>query len=155
MEKTLKLSADQAKAMLGKDSIMDALIKANFSNKDLGINIADQIKNFDDVLALNGKTKEEFAKITQFDQPHQVSGKMAEEIALAYNGGEVLHIDGKTKIYYAWMRYSTSGFGFYYANYAYVCTYAALGSRRGFKTPEHAEHAYKTFPEVYASAANG
>jgi hypothetical protein len=154
MEKTLKLNADQAKAMLGKDSIMDALIKANFTNKELGFKITDQIKSFEDALAYNGVSMEEFTKNTAFDLPHQVAGKKIEQIALALNEGVRMQYDGSTSLYYPYFSVG-SGVGFSSYGFCYDNSDSVVGSRLCYRTRELAIYAGKQFASIYEEYLNG
>lgn len=154
MEKTLKLTADQAKKMLGKDNIMDALIKANFTNKELGFKITDQIKTFEDAIAYNGVSIEDFTKSTAFDMPHHVAQKKIEQIALALNEGTPMKYDGSTSLYYPYFLVG-SGVGFSCSDFICDSSCSYVGSRLCYRTKELSIYAGKQFTNIYEEYLNG
>lgn len=148
MKKTLELTADQAKGMLGKDDLMDALIKANFSGKELGLNIMDRIKSHQDALDWKGETIEDFNWRTERDTDQQKATKELEDIADALRDGNELG----SYWYYPYFKKVAkpgSGVGFAYHGYYYDDDRSYVCARLCVDTADKAIYMGKQFESIY------
>lgn len=151
MEKTLKLTAMQAIALLGKDEAFDALIRANFTEQELSLEMSDRIKTLEDALDFNGKTKVRFQWETERDTDQQKATKEWEEIAQALRGGKELSLTDKW--YYPWMkRNAGSGSRFSYGDSYYELDRALVGARLCVDTAKNATYLGTQFPDILTRA---
>lgn len=150
MKRTLELTADQAKGMLGKDTVMDALIKANFSGKELGLNIMDRLKTFQDALDITGETLENFEKRTEYDDDQEKAGKQLSVIYKAIREGV------KTGRFYPYFyNPSGSGSGFSYCASGCDDVDSFVGARHTADTSEKAVYVGKQFTAIHERYING
>ena len=116
--------------------------------------ITEIVKTFEDALAYNGETAEQFAHRTQFDSPDDIAIKKVKVICLALNEGEVLQYDGKRWLYYPWFDVTGSGSGFSFYDCYYGYSHSSVGSRLCLKSSELAEYAGKQFTSEFEAALN-
>lgn len=155
MEKTLKLTADQAIKMLGKNDQLDELIKANFTTAELSVKITDRIKTFQDALDYNGETLDQFNARTANDSPDEVGYKKLKVIVQALNEGVVMNYNDVNEYkYYPWFYAAGSGSGFSFGDYGYVYSGSIVGARLCFKSKELAIYAGKQFTAEYNEFIN-
>lgn len=159
MKKLLELTAEQAKGMLGKDEIMDALIKANFSNKELGMNIMERVKNELDAYKELGYKREDYLPIknkamSQEKYDSLVALTDAEIVCEALNEGvELKFADSNQRKYRVWVEHDgLAGFGFH-VTYGDL-TRTNAGSRLYFATDELAEYFGRNFIHLINKISN-
>jgi len=156
MKKSIELNIDQAKGLLGQNSALDVLLKANFTPIELGLKTQDVFKSFADVLAFHNETAEQFAERTANDTPDEVGYKKCKMIVYALNGGKYLdYKDAGVYKYYPWFNSAGSGSGFSFFVYAYVYVRSDVVSRLLLETSALAEYAGKTFTAEYNEFING
>lgn len=151
--KTLKITALLASQMLGQNPAFDALIKSNFTDKELSVNIMDRIKTFEDALEYTGETIENFNLRTKNLVPHKLAQEKIEVIVLALNEGKVMKYDGTTRLYYPYFNVESSGFSFdgcYYLN-----SISSVSSRLCYRSADLAIYAGKQFTALYEIYLNG
>lgn len=111
-----------------------------------------KIKTFEDALAYNGETIEQFNERTKSMSPDTVGYEKIKSIVLALNEGENVK-----RGYYPWFWKEEQGSGvglsFYDGGYAYDC--ASVGARLLFKTSELATYAGQQFIREYDEHING
>lgn len=113
--------------------------------------ITELIKSWEDVLAYNGETQEQFDHRTQFDDQNDKDIKVWKAICLALNEGELLKYDGKTHLYFPYLYSAGSGSGFSFYDCTYDDSFSYVGSRLCLKESRLAIHAGKTFtPQLKA-----
>lgn len=147
MEKTLKITALLATKMLGQNAAFDALIRSNFTEKELSLDITDRIKTFEDSLEYNGETLKQFEARTKNLDARKVVLEKLESITLALNEGKIMKYDGSTNLYYPFFEVSRSGFSFY--GYRYTYSSSRVSSRLCFVESRLAVYAGKQFTELY------
>lgn len=156
MKKTIELTVDQAKGLVGQNSALDVLLKANFTSKELGLNPQDVFKSFADVLAFHNETAEQFAERTANDTPDEVGYKKCKMIVYALNGGKYLdYKDASVYKYYPWFNSTGSGSGFSFFDDIYDFDFSFVVSRLLLETSALAEYAGKTFTAEYNEFING
>lgn len=148
MKKQLTLTVDQAKAMLGKDTSLDELIKANFTAKELCVNIIDQIDSLQAALDYNGKTLERFLWETERDTDQQKATKELEEIATALKEGKELEM-GDYWYYPYFRKPAGSGSGFSFDDCSCDHVGSAVGSRLCVDSSEKATYMGNQFTSIY------
>jgi len=155
MEKTLKLTLDQAKAMLGKSTELDALINANFSQQELSLKITDRIKTFQDALNYTGESLQDFEERTALDSVDEKAYKKLKVIVLALNEGKSMdYSDTDVYKYYPWFNAAGSGSGFSYYDSYYDSTFSFVGARLCLKSRELAKYAGQQFLKEYNEYIN-
>ena len=112
--------------------------------------ITDKIKSFEDALAANGETLEQFNERTKNDTPDEVGYKKVKAIVLALNEGETVKSG-----YWPWFRRVSSGVGLSYDVYVYDYVFAAVGSRLLLKSSSLARYAGEQFPAEYKEWIDG
>lgn len=150
MEKSIKLTVDQAKKLVGQNAALDVILKANFTCKELGLKPQDLFKTFADILTFHGETAEQFAERTKYDTVDERGYKKCKMIVYAMNGGK--HV---TEGYYPWFNSTGSGSGFSFFGCIYVNAFSTVGSRLLFEDSSHATYAGKTFLAEYSEHING
>lgn len=156
MEKTLKMTNVLAAGLLGKDAAIDALIKANFTEKELSVSIMDRIKDLADALEYNGETLDQFNKRTEHDEDHEKAYKELCVIALALNEGKRMDYSNTNVYkYYPYFYAAGSGSGFSCTGFSCAYDFSAVGSRLCVNTSEKATYMGKQFIEIYNRYING
>lgn len=114
------------------------------------MNSTDKIKSFEDALAANGETLEQFNERTKNDTPDEVGYKKVKAIVLALNEGETVKSG-----YWPWFRRLSSGVGL--SCYVYVLdgVYANVGSRLLLKSSSLARYAGEQFAAEYKEWIDG
>lgn len=114
------------------------------------MNITEKIKSFEDALAANGETLDQFNERTKNDTPDEVGYKKIKAIVLALNEGETVKSG-----YWPWFRRVSSGVGLSF----YACDYdvgsAFVGSRLLLKSSSLARYAGEQFPAEYKEWIDG
>lgn len=112
--------------------------------------ITDKIKSFEDALAANGETLEQFNERTKNDTPDEVGYKKVKAIVLALNEGETVKSG-----YWPWFRRVSSGVGLSYDVCGRDGGYAYVGSRLLLKSSSLARYAGEQFPAEYKEWIDG
>lgn len=152
MKKVIEITTEQAKSLYGKDEAWNAILRANFSGSELGINIMDLLDSFEAALEINGETIEEFNKRTEHDDDQERAGK---ELAAIYKAIRQGNEDGRYYPYFNNPNRSGSGSGFSFDAYGYVCVYSFVGARLTADTAEKATFVGKKFTSIYQRYING
>lgn len=150
MKKSIELTIDQAKGLVGQNAALDVILKANFSGKELGLKPQDLFGSFADILAFHNETAEQFAERTKHDTVDERGYKKCKMIVFAMNGGK--HV---TEGYYPWFYSAGSGSGFSYYDFYYDSVFSFVGSRLLFEESSNAIYAGKTFLAEYSEHING
>lgn len=114
------------------------------------MNSTDKIKSFEDALAANGETLEQFNERTKNDTPDEVGYKKVKAIVLALNEGEIVKSG-----YWPWFRRVSSGVGLSFCDYDVGCGNAAVGSRLLLKSSSLARYAGEQFTAEYKEWIDG
>lgn len=111
--------------------------------------VTERISEFEDVLADQNITVEQFKRMTENDTDDEVAYKKLKLIACALNEGWVP--DWTNSNEYKWWPYFkyTAGFGFSCTLYGGWSSGALVGSRLVFKTKELAVYAAEQFKDIY------
>lgn len=110
------------------------------------VNIRDRVNNFDDILAISGKTMDDIAR--PGDTEDEIAYKQAKLIALVYNEGAVLDpLNTDQYKYYPWHKISGSGLSC--LGFDYWFSYSNVGVRLCFKNEDDAIDAGKKFIDIY------
>jgi hypothetical protein len=150
MKKSIELTVDQAKGLVGQNAALDIILKANFTGTELGLRPQDLFGSFDDILAFHNETADQFAERTKNDTVDERGYKKCKMIVFAMNGGK--HV---TKGYYPWFNSAGSGSGFSYDDCGYDYGHSFVGSRLLFEESSNAIYAGKTFLTEYGEHING
>ena len=114
------------------------LLENLFGKKVFQLDIKDRLKTFDDVLAENNITKDEFEKSCQGLTSDEIGYRKEKLIVAAYNENKLPDFtDGTTKYYPIFKMGSPSGVGFSFCDYDCWDTGSVVGSRLVF----HGENA--------------
>ena len=151
--KNLKITALLASQMLGQNPAFDMLIKSNFTEKELSVNIMDRIKTFEDALEYNRESLKDFNHRTKNLTPHKLALEKLETIVLALNEGKQLKYDGVTRLYYPYFHVNTGvGFSFYVCIFNY--SYSFVSSRLCLISSDLAIYIGNQFTSLYEAYLN-
>ncbi len=127
--KSLSLTDKEARDFYatGNEALKSKLAET-FGSGFFSQKITDRIGDFNDILAISGRTMESIAR--DGDTPDEVAYKQAKLIAEVYNEGTVLDPNNKNQYkYYPWFEI-TPGSGFGLSFYGYDCWLSGAGRRR-------------------------
>jgi len=147
IDKANALKAHEEASIKGK-----SLLENLFGKKVFLKDVKDRIKNFDDVLAENGISREDFETSCKGLEPDEIAYRMAKLVCLAFNEGWLPDWTNSNQYkYFPWFNMgSSSGVGFSYHGYDAWDTLSSVGSRLCFKSSDLAKHAGKLFEqEIY------
>ena len=114
------------------------------------MNITEKIKSFEDALAANGETLDQFNERTKNDTPDEVGYKKIKAIVLALNEGETVKSG-----YWPWFRRVSSGVGLSCGDDGHVSGFASVRSRLLLKSSSLARYAGEQFPAEYKEWIDG
>lgn len=137
------MSVELAKELMGENPAIDALIKANFSDKELALDVKSRIKSYVDACNDQGITPlniSAFSALPSIDQVHAFASHRVTTVIRSLNEGWVPDWNNSSeRKYYVWYQFG-SGVGFSYGVYGYDRSYSAVGSRLHFKSEELAKY---------------
>lgn len=129
-----------------------SLLENLFGKKVFLKEIKDRIKNFDDVLAENKISREDFEASCKGLEPDEIAYRMAKLVCMAFNEGWLPDWTNSNEYKYApyFKMGSSSGVGFSYYDFDDWCTVSNVGSRLCFKSADLAKYAGQLFEqEIY------
>ncbi|MFV5697782.1 hypothetical protein ACM55H_05385 [Flavobacterium sp. ZT3R17] len=147
IDKANALKAHEEASIKGK-----SLLENLFGKKVFLKDVKDRIKNFDDVLAENGISREDFETSCKGLEPDEIAYRMAKLVCIAFNEGWLPDWTNSNEYKYApyFRMGSSSGVGFSYHDYDVWAASSGVGSRLCFKSSDLASHAGKLFEqEIY------
>jgi hypothetical protein len=143
MKKTIEMTSELAKELLGTNPAIDVIIRANFTAKDLGLDVKGRIKSYADACADQGITPltlKAFSGLPSIDQVHAFASHRVTTIIRSLNEGWVPDwSDDNQRKYYVWYTYG-SGVGFSCGDFSCDRASSAVGSRLHFKSEELARY---------------
>jgi len=149
------LQIDKANALKAHEEANQkgkSLLENLFGKKVFLKEVKDRIKNFDDVLAENGISREDFETSCKGLEPDEIAYRMAKLVCLAFNEGWLPDWTNSNEgKYVPWFRMSSSsGVGFSFDDCVIWCSVSLVGSRLCFKSTDLAKHAGQLFEqEIY------
>ena len=147
IDKANALKAHEEASIKGK-----SLLENLFGKKVFLKDVKDRIKNFDDVLAENGISREDFETSCKGLEPDEIAYRMAKLVCLAFNEGWLPDWTNSNQYkYFPWFNMgSSSGVGFSYDDCGRWRAISRVGSRLCFKSSDLAKHAGQLFEqEIY------
>ena len=129
-----------------------SLLENLFGKKVFLKDVKDRIKNFDDVLAENEISREDFETSCEGLEPDEIAYRMAKLVCLAFNEGWLPDWTNSNEYKYTpyFRMGSSSGVGFSYHDFGLWYALSDVGSRLCFKSSDLAKHAGQLFEqEIY------
>lgn len=147
---TLQLKEQDARQLYADSSAeWKRFLEASSPDGFFSTDPSDRLLTLSDVFRENGTDEADFYKKCEGLADHEIAGREARQIALAFNGGKKINpFDVKQKKWFPWHIVDEAG-GFRFLVSFYALDYSTVGSGFCFFESKHSSCAGERFIDVY------